>query len=374
MNKAIFIFAIVLVFLFSADIIFAGFGISSPYVRNENLTQGSHYEKKVTIVRGDPIEDLKAEITINVPGADEWFSIDRGREFILPKGEKQIPIIVSVDVPKDADFKDYQGTIIVRTSSLEGPEGGTVSIALGTQIDVDLNVSKQEIFDFKVWGVGIFDLEEGHKVWFLYFPGKIKFSMKIENLGNIKASPTKIHFDIYDSQEKQLLESLETAKMEKVDSFETKEIIAELLTKLAPGSYWAQFKIFKNEEVINEGKIHLSILPYETIPGYKGAGILDLDIRDKAIIIILTLLTLSIVGYTGKKGYKFLNKAKLEPKKIEIQEKEPEVEKKKKGAKKEELKVKKKKLKIRKSNIKEKKPKNKKEQPKIKKKKKITKS
>ena len=60
----------------------AGFGVSPPYVKNERLDRGSHYEQKIILVRGDPIEDLKAEITIDVPGAQEWISIDKGTEFI----------------------------------------------------------------------------------------------------------------------------------------------------------------------------------------------------------------------------------------------------------------------------------------------------
>lgn len=276
----------------------AGFGISPPDVRNDSLGRGSHFEQKITLVRGDPIEDWKAEITINVPGANDWISINKGKEFVLLKGEKQVPIIVSVDVPKDAKFDRYKGTIRVRTSPLTSPVGGTVAIALGGQIDVDLNVTK-EVFDFSVRGVKVFDLEEGHKFWFWYIPGKIKFSMKIENIGNVKVAPTRVLIDIYDAQEENLLESVETTKMSsKIKPFETKEIIAELKTKLPSGSYRTKFKIFKGEEIAQggEGKIHLSILPYGTISKGK-ISLTDLPNWLKITVGLIILIILIIVGY-----------------------------------------------------------------------------
>ncbi len=262
------------------------------------LIRGSHYEKKVTLVRGDPVEDWKAEITINVPGADDWISVDKGMEFILPKGEKQIPIIVKVDVSKDADFGNYKGNIRVRTMPLKRP-AGQIAIALGAQIDVDLTVAKGGVFDFKVIGISVSDLEEGHKFLFFNIPGKIKFSMEIENTGNMKGSPTKVHFDIYDSQEKELLESIETKKIGKVEPFETKEVIAKLSTKLLAGSYVALFEIYKDDEVVNKGKIHLSILPYGTL-GKESSKVFGLQIW---IWLIIVIIVLAGAGFGGWKGY-----------------------------------------------------------------------
>lgn len=261
----------IFIMLASANVALASFGISPPYVRNDRLTQNSHYEEKIILVRDDPIEDWKAEVTIDMPQAEKWISIDKGTEFILPQGKKQVPIIINVDVPKKAKYGSYKGYIRIKTFPLATlAKEGTVTVALGGRIDVDLNVVKGEIFDFKVRGINVSDLEEGHtfRFWHFqrYFPGKIKFAMQIENIGNIKAAPTRVYFDIYDTQEKELLESTETVKMKKIKPFATEWIIAELPTKLKPGSYWAQFKIFKNNEVVNEGKIHLSILASGTIP------------------------------------------------------------------------------------------------------------
>jgi len=286
-SRKILVFGIIFLisFIFT-QITWAGFGISPPYVSNDSLARGSVYEKKIIIVRGDPIEDLKAEITINVPGASDWITIDKGNEFILPKGEKQVPIIVKVQIPKQAVYGAYKGSIRIKTSSLEPLQKGTVTIALGAQIDVDLNVSKQKIFNFIVRGVTPFDAEEGYKKWIFFFPTKLVFQLRIENLGNIECQPTKIVLDIYDSNKTNLLETVEASKIGSVKPFENNVILASFLTKLQPGSYYAHYKVYKNQEIAQggEGEVHLSIMPKGTIQGYKGANIFDLGLKDKVII------------------------------------------------------------------------------------------
>ena len=275
-KHALLIFGIVSIILIWASSALADFGISPPYIRNDKLIQGSYYEREIILVRGDPTKDLKAEVTLDVPQANDWISIDKGLEFVLPKGKKQVPIIISVDVPEGAELGDYKGAIIIVTSSLKPPEGGTVSIALGGQIDVDLNVIDEKIFDFKVNSIKILDLKEG---W------TIKFLMEIENIGNMELAPTKVHFDIYDIKKQQLLESVDNAnQLETVKPFEIKEIVAEIPTKLGPGNYWVQFKIFRNEEMTRQGEIPFSIFS-------KGAvGIESLELEEEI----------------GKKGFPYL--------------------------------------------------------------------
>lgn len=286
-KKAILIFSIAPMILIWANLALADFGISPPYVWNDRLIQGSHYEQKIILVRGDPTGDLKTEITLDVPQANDWISIDKGLEFILPKGEKQMPIIVSVDVPKNAEFGNYEGAIRIRISSLKPPEEGMVAIALGGRIDVKLAVVEEKIFDFRVRSVKTSDLEEG---W------TIKFLMEIENIGNIESAPTKVHFDIYDSKKEELLESIDnTNQLETIKPFETKKIVAEFLTKLGPGSYWAQFKIFKNEEVISEGEVPLSILSEGAI----GVESLEKEIGKKEFPYLYLFIGIGVVVLVG---------------------------------------------------------------------------
>jgi len=283
----------------------AGFGITPPYVRNDKLTQGSTYTQEIILVRGDPVEDLKAEVTVNVPGIDAWISIDKGNEFLLPAGAKQVPMLVTVRVPSNAAYERYQGNIRIRTLSPDPASG--VSIALGAQIDVDLRVV-DEIRDFEVKRVQMSEAEEPTRMWWLEFPGRIQFSMGIENTGNAPVAPSRVQLDIYDRKGNVVLETTyNTNEMEEILPFETREIYAFIPTKLPPGAYLVKYSIFRYEDDVKRtGELTLSVLPAGTLTTYAGYGFDGLSSSDKMTIfvpagVILFLLLLSIVIFSMRK-------------------------------------------------------------------------
>lgn len=302
-SRAIFLVLIsLLVFLISTDVALAGFGITPPYVRNARLTPGAVFEQTVTLVRSDPVDDLQANITMNLPGVEEWFSIDRGMSFIMPKGETQVPIVVTVRVPEDAEYTQHKGAIRIRTSAPPSEsETGGVSIALGAQIDVAIEVVDQ-IFDFEVRKIRVTDLEEGRRKWGLFFPAKIRFYMTIENTGNADYGPTQVRFEIYDGDGDQLLETSEnTNDIEQIAPFATQEVLAELPTRLPAGRYVAKYTVFKGAEIAQQNVITLSINPIGTIPGYEGYGFAGLSLPDKlkvALVVSIPILILAgVFGY-----------------------------------------------------------------------------
>lgn len=266
---------------------YAGFGVTPPYVSNVSLTRNSVYEQTIYLVRSDPQTDLKATISFDIPGVNEWFTIDKGNEFLLPKGEQKVPMTVKVLVPDTAEYTQYKGNIRIKTGSPDDSvEGGAVSISLGAQIDVDITVIDKKIFDFKVRKIGISNLNEGHKVGWLYFPGKIPFEMLIENIGNVPVAPTDVVFKIYDRSGKVLLEETHRkGSIEKVNPFATKSVIASLPTKLPAGSYLARFEIMNGDEVKLDGEVNVSILPYGTLQT-AGFGFLGLSLAHKLSLIV----------------------------------------------------------------------------------------
>ena len=215
----------------NVGVAYAGFGITPPYVNNQRLTRGSVFQQKIDLVRSDPTDDLSATITMNVPGAENWISIDRGQEFTMPAGVTDVPIVITVTVPSNAAYKTFTGSIRIRTADISSSASNGVSIALGAQIDVNVTVV-DKIYDFDVRQIRVSDLEEGITKWGLYFPGKIRFYMTIENTGNTVFGPTKVHFDIYDSNNQTLLESTDNTKaIQQIAQFAIKEVEADLTTR-----------------------------------------------------------------------------------------------------------------------------------------------
>lgn len=284
--------------LMDGTTVYAGFGITPPYLRNDRLTQGSEFTQEIILVRGDPIEDLKAEITLNVPGIQDWITIDRGNTFLLPAGEKQVAMQITVRVPDNAAYERHQGSIRIRTLSPDPASG--VSIALGAQIDVDLRVV-DEIRDFEVKRVKVSETEEPRRFWWFEYPGKITFSMGIENTGNAPTAPSRVQLDIYDKRGNVVLETTYNSNtIEDVLPFETREVNAYLPTRLPPGAYLVKYSIMRFEdEVKRSGELTLSILPRGTLTGYAGYGIDGLSIGDLLTIIIPTaLVAISLLGAT----------------------------------------------------------------------------
>jgi hypothetical protein len=295
MRKSFFIL-IAISFLFNAHFAYAGFGITPPYLRSNTLTKGSVYSQEIIIVRGDPVEDLKTTITINVPTIGGWITVDKGNEFILPKGAMQFPVKLTVKVPDDADYGAYTGNIRIMTKSLDENIESGVRIALGAQIDVDLKVV-DKVFDFNVKRIELAETEEGYRYWWLDFPGKMTFFMHIENTGNVPAAPSRVVFDIYNNQGTKLLESVENiGKIEEVAPFATKKVSANLPTWLKSGGYLVKFKVYKQEEAARAGELTLTVLPKGTIAGYVGYGFEGLKIEDQLTIVIPAGAPLAVFG------------------------------------------------------------------------------
>lgn len=281
---------VVAFFVLSVQYASAGFGVTPPYVTNVSLTRNSVYEQTIYLVRSDPTTDLKATISVDVPGVNDWFTIVEGNEFTLPQGEGKVPMTVRVVVPDDAEFKQYKGNVRIKTGAPDGGvTQGAVSISLGAQLDVDLVVIDKKIKDFKVRKIGISDLNEGHKVGWLYFPGKIRFEMLVENIGNVPVAPSDVVFRVYDRSGSALLEEThKKGKIETVDPFMTETVFAEIPTKLPAGSYLARFEIKNGDEVKLSGEVNLSVLPYGTLQT-AGFGFLGLSLAHKLSVILPVL-------------------------------------------------------------------------------------
>jgi hypothetical protein len=262
------------------------------------LTRNSTYEQQILLVRGNPNENLRAEIVVDAPEIQDWIEIVEGNNISLPRGEQKVPMTVRVKVPKDADFADYTGKIRIRTMPADDKVSeGVVSISLGAQVDIDLSVIDKVIEDFKVRKISVTDLNEGHKLAWLYFPGKINFSMLIENTGNVDVAPSEVKFRIYDRAGSVLLEETSNIGREKkIAPYAIEEVAASLPTRLPAGSYIARYSILNGEDIKQEGELNLSILPYGTLE-MAGFGFIGLSLAHKMSVLLPIFAFIIVVLY-----------------------------------------------------------------------------
>lgn len=292
------LYAILFLVIFVAPSAEASFGITPPYVRNTSLIRNSTYEQQILLVRGDPDVPLKALITVDAPEIQDWIQVVEGDSIPLPRGQQKVPMIVRVTVPKDAEFKDYKGVIRIKTIPDDGQvAAGAVSISLGAQVDINLSVIDREIKDFRVRKISVSDLNEGHKVGWLYFPGKIKFGMLLENTGNVDIAPSTVAFRIFDFSGTQLLE--ETTQLGKIPTvlpYATEEIVAQLPSKLPAGSYLARYTIYNGIDIKQEGELSISILKYGTLQE-AGFGFIGLSLAHRVSVLLPIFVVVILVLY-----------------------------------------------------------------------------
>jgi len=232
----------------------AGFGISNPHIWAENLVPGSHYEHIITLTRGDPVAPVKVIVEVDAPDIRDWVSIDKGEEFIYPAGLQQYPMTVNIDVPEDAGYGIYRGDLTIKIAPPQTE--GQVAIAVGALADFYLRVSGDEYTDFKVRSVGIPDFEEG---W------PLTFTVDLKNIGNVKIRPTKVHLEVFDTYHKERLAVGDITAFSWVQSFKTGNSEGEFNIKLSPGQYWAEYEVYKNDEIILDDKIRFYVREIGTL-------------------------------------------------------------------------------------------------------------
>ena len=275
----------------------ASFGVSPPMIINDRLSRGSSFEKTIYLSRGNPSEELTAEVTIDDSPIKDWITIENGMKFPLPKGEPQVPMKVRIDVPSDVAYGRYKGVIRVRTIS-SAPKEGQVSILLGGIITVDLTVTEQVFSDFRVKTVGVPAVEKGDPVVIL---------VNLENLGNAKTRPSKIHLDIYDLSHRKILRSEDIFEIKGwVDAFQTGQVKGELSINLDLGEYWADVSVYKGAEQVDFAKVHFRVIPPKEKPITRKPSFFALTplTTVSIILVVLVFIIVLIVLLSRKKKTK----------------------------------------------------------------------
>jgi hypothetical protein len=303
---SIFIFALFL----AAHPAMAGFGISPPYVKTKNpIFPGSHYEQIITLLRSSAEEALEAKVAVEAPEIASWVRIEQGDSFELPAGALQVPMKVVVDVPKDAEIGNYAGYINVHIVPKGALTGSGVAIALGARIDIDLEVTNEAFIDFMVRMVDIPAIEELKAPWrwpvFSWLLYRVNVVMKIENLGNIETSPTRVEMDVYDINERGIIATYVDKKIPPVPPFQIADVEASFLTKLEAGEYWARTRIYKGNEIVNKDKIIFAVHPPGQSPNPFKPGWAGYGLALGYLALLLVLAAAFIKGRSWRYLFKF---------------------------------------------------------------------
>lgn len=282
-----------LIIFFSAENVFASsIGASPPYITNENLLRGSHYEQEIVISRSNPDSSARAVLEIDapefgVPSFENWLSFEPGMEFELPKDEERVTIKAKVDVPQDAVLGDYKG--YVRLKLLEESEGQVISVP-AVRIDVNLTVTDIEVRELEVRLAEIQNVKKGEP---------LIMSAKVANNGNIRASLSKVEINITTTNNEPL-QTVSAAISDEISPFgeDNVEVKFEGIN-LDLGEYWGTISIYDGEMELFREKVIFRVIQADG--ELQGSVVVFQDILIGIGIGVLLVISAVLVIFINKK-------------------------------------------------------------------------
>lgn len=252
-SRFVFLSVVIGILLFKPDISEAAFGISPPFLNATSLLKGSRYVQTIYLVQDQPNQDLKIQAKLEISDrVRKWIRVNDGKEIIIPKGVRQFPVEILVNVPKNAELGAYRGTLSF--AGVPDERTGQITVALGVQLTINLSIGTDIHRDFKIALVKFLDIEEG------WAP---RVLVKFNNEGNV---PELVNGAIYELFDKfgavRLAYVQEAKKLPEIEPFTIKEEIIEfpIDLHLGLGQYWGAVGLSQLEKVIVSQKGIFNVL------------------------------------------------------------------------------------------------------------------
>ncbi len=230
----------------------AAFGISPPFLNAGHLVKGSKYVQTIYLVQDQPEQDLTIKADLDISDRiRSWITLDKGFEFVIPKGMRQFPLQVTVQVPRDTGLGSYHGSLTFTT--VPG-QAGQVTIALGAQVAINLTVGEGIYEKFSVALIRFMDIEEG---W------NPRVYVKFNNEGNIPEAFTGATYELLDQFGGARLAYIQKAKgFPETPPFTISDYVVEspIDFHLGIGQYWASVNFYQRETLVASQKTVFNVL------------------------------------------------------------------------------------------------------------------
>jgi hypothetical protein len=232
----------------------AAFGVSPPWITNDNLKPDSHYVYVIDLSTNDPSQDMV--VTSKVSGSPEvlqWITIKDKDNLVMPQGDQHTPMYVELNVPKDAKVGRYTGSISL-TVAPRNLNPNNVSILLGGNISVDLKVIDHDVTDFWVRSIAVQPITEGQPLTLV---------ADIKNLGNIPVSNLEIKAQVLDYKAEKPVAEAAGGQLNRVIYPQTMDS-AEIqmpVPDLKAGQYWVKVDAMKSGRSIYSNRLFLEVSP-----------------------------------------------------------------------------------------------------------------
>ncbi len=232
----------------------ASFGISPPWIINENLKPGTDIQYRFNLSTSDSSEGLIVSSKISGdPEIAKWITIRDQDKLMIPKGKKYVYMYADLKIPKNAKLKKYKGVISIKASPKKRSKKN-VAVNLGGSIRVQLGVVNTDITDYKIKSVVINPMSEK--------TDKLDLKLKIQNAGNTYISNIQTNIQIRNDESEKIVATSTASKLLKtLNPHKTTEVKLPMAlgNKLDFGRYWADVEVLKDDKSFYKSKVYFTI-------------------------------------------------------------------------------------------------------------------
>ena len=230
------------------------FGVSPPWIVNENLKPGSNFVYVINLSTNEPSRDMlvHTEITGD-PEVAQWLKIRDQENLVMPQGEKLFPLYVEVNVPQEAPLGKYEGDVSVTITPKDKEEEGEIAIRLGGHIAAQLDVIDYDVTDYWVKSVNLEPILAGKS--------SLNLNVTIKNLGNTTLSEIETNLDVLNHETKELVAQASGGKLSAPVYPHTMEerTLSVPIPDLKAGKYWVDVNVLKDGQVSYQNQLYLDV-------------------------------------------------------------------------------------------------------------------
>lgn len=235
--------------LFSSAVNAISIGAGPSTISFKNVVKGGYAETPI-VVSTSGVDDIPCEIELT-GDIKNWLSIDKGSSFTLPS-KGRVTLNAVFQPPFDAEKGIYTGSIYIKAYPKNIIENGSgLTVGAGVKINVEAEISGEEIVSYVLKGSSVADTEIGYP---------IKITGIVENTGNVKVEP-EINVEVFDFE----------GNLRKIFPGKSKSILPTVESNidvqvpsadLGVGRYLAKLRVGKQQQtltfsVLDEGTLAL---------------------------------------------------------------------------------------------------------------------
>lgn len=229
--------------------VYAGIGVTPVMIENNRLRPGTTYSKELVFSQSDPDEALVITLEPDFGDYNDWFTFEPSDQFTIDPGVSRTTVKVNINVPAGAELAPTEGSIRIKAAGAED-SGSAIQVERGVKIGVSLATTNSTFVDFLVRAITMGDVSED---------GIAQVTVKVENTGNVAASPSRLLMDILTLDE----EPVDTISAEGFDIVQpgetTESIIAFDVSGLDAAEYFADAQVYYENRLLRQERLVLRV-------------------------------------------------------------------------------------------------------------------